>query len=59
MDQTTSEQHDTAAQKEKSAGSLVGIIVIVLVLILGGLYFWGMRLQKELAPDTNAIGATR
>jgi len=31
----------------KNAGSVVGIIVIVLVLALGGFYFWGKQLREE------------
>lgn len=35
---------------ENSVGPLVGIVIIVLILVLGGLYFWGERLnvQREL-----------
>ena len=36
-------------QKEKGGmGPLIGIVIIILLLILGGLYFWGAHLDKEL-----------
>jgi len=37
---------------EKSIGPAIGIIVIIAVIVLGGLYFWGQRIdrQKMVAP---------
>jgi len=37
---------DPAPQKG-GIGPLVGIIIIVAVLIIGGLYFWGAKLAKD------------
>lgn len=34
----------------KNTGSIIGIIIIVLVLIVGGLYFWGKRLVENKPP---------
>lgn len=34
-------------QTQNQAGPMVGIIIIVLVFALGGLYFWGERLSSE------------
>ncbi len=46
---------------DHSVGPIVGAVIIVLILVLGGLYFWGERLnqsqealtaeQIEQAPD--------
>jgi hypothetical protein len=33
-------------KNEGSLGPIVGIILILLVIILGGLYFWGERVKK-------------
>ena len=46
--------------KEKNAGSVAGIVIIVLVLVLGGLYFWGKRLTEEQAtkPDSQTETAS-
>jgi len=33
--------------KPGSVGPVVAIVVIVAVLILGGLYYWGVQLNKE------------
>ena len=35
-----------AAAPKKSFGPVIGIIIIVLVLILGGLYLWGEKLNE-------------
>ena len=33
--------------KPHGAGPLVGIIVIVIVLLVGALYFWGQHLNRQ------------
>lgn len=33
-------------------GALIGIVIIVLLLILGGLYFWGAQLDKQLTDES-------
>ena len=33
--------------RPSSIGPLVGIIIILVVIILGGLYFWGQRLERN------------
>ena len=30
-------------------GSVVGIIIVIAVIVLGGLYFWGAQLEQEQA----------
>ncbi len=35
---------------KRSAGPAVGIVIIVLVLIIGALYFWGSSLNKSEEP---------
>jgi hypothetical protein len=37
-------------QKQGQVGPIIGIIIIVIVLALGGLYVWGARLNRA---DTN------
>lgn len=37
-------------KEEKSIGPAIGIIVIIVIIILGGLYFWGQRLAQKPAP---------
>jgi hypothetical protein len=37
----------TAPQKKKGGmGATVGIVIIVILLMFGGLYFWGARLNQ-------------
>lgn len=35
------------ADKKSSFGSIVGAIIVIIVLILGGLYFWGSQLEQQ------------
>ena len=45
-------------EKNKSSiGSIIGIIIIIAIIILGGLYFWGKRIEEsktkqDLVTDT-------
>jgi hypothetical protein len=48
-----------APHKKGGMGASVGIVIIVILLILGGLYFWGARLnqapqQLPLIPGDSA-----
>ena len=38
--------------KEGRTGPTIGIIIVVIVLILVGLYFWGERLRNGEAVDS-------
>lgn len=38
---------------------MVGIIIIVLILVLGGLYFWGERLSEQREARRAATPTTR
>lgn len=42
--------------EKKSVGPAVGIIIIVIVLVLGALYFWGRNLE-EGAPQGDSLEA--
>jgi len=39
--------------KQKSVGPVVGIIIIVIVLVIGALYFWGAQLNRQSPEDTS------
>lgn len=48
----------TPTQKEeRSIGPAIGIIVIIAIIILGGLYFWGQRLAQQ--PNTTVQEQTQ
>lgn len=52
-------QMPTPVQNKSSIGSIIGTIVIIAVIILGGLYFWGKRveeakLRQALVTDTTS-----
>ena len=34
-------------ENKSSIGSIVGIIIILTLIILGGLYFWGKRIEES------------
>jgi hypothetical protein len=49
---------EPTTQNKSSVGSIIGTIVIIAVIILGGLYFWGKRveeakLRQNLVTDTS------
>ncbi|MEK7652547.1 MAG: hypothetical protein AAB334_01200 [Patescibacteria group bacterium] len=44
------------APQTKSTGAIIGSIIIILVLIIGGLYFWGKQIveketQASITPE--------
>jgi uncharacterized protein HemX len=38
---------------EGSAGPVIGIIIILAVIVLGGLYFWGQRTNETAQEEDN------
>lgn len=49
-----------APEHKSAAGPIVGAVIIVLVVVLGGVYFWGSRMQTpidEIAPVTETTPA--
>lgn len=42
-------------EKRSSFGSIVGIVIILLLLAFGALYFWGERLNNESAQEEIAF----
>lgn len=45
--QNTIPQSPIKEPEEKSIGPAIGIIVIIALIVLGGLYFWGERLESK------------
>lgn len=39
--------------EQKSNGALIGSIIIVIILIIGGIYFWQTSLKEEVAPNSD------
>lgn len=51
-DRQKSENSQTFGQDkkpEKSIGSVIGIAIIVVLIIFGGLYYWGNQINKQNA----------
>lgn len=38
-------------QNKSSIGSTIGTIIIIAIIILGGLYFWGKRIEESRAKE--------
>lgn len=38
-------------ENKSSIGSIIGIIIIIAIIILGGLYFWGKRIEESKLQD--------
>ncbi|TSC62855.1 MAG: hypothetical protein G01um101448_736 [Parcubacteria group bacterium Gr01-1014_48] len=51
MDTNNTIQPQTPPQKQGQIGAVIGIIIIIVVLALGGLYVWGARLNKVTEPN--------
>lgn len=41
----------TPAPVKKPVGPVVGIVIILILLVFGALYFWGQYLNSQDAPD--------
>ncbi|HVM73932.1 MAG TPA: hypothetical protein VMU13_03600 [Candidatus Paceibacterota bacterium] len=39
-----------APAKQSSVGSLIGIVIILVLLVVGAFYAWGARLNKQSVP---------
>ena len=42
-----------AEQKKGGVGALIGSIIIILILVLGALYFWGGKLENKQNGEIN------
>jgi hypothetical protein len=38
-------------KKRSGAGATVGIVIIVVLMLFGGLYFWGAHLNAQKTQD--------
>jgi len=45
-------------QDKKSNGALVGIIIIVIILILGGIYMWNSKKANKAVPVNSELNET-
>ncbi len=45
-------------QNTSSVSSIISIILIVAVILLGGLYFWGKRVEETKLVETMTAGDT-
>lgn len=45
----------SAVKKDSGTGPIIGSIIIIILIVLGGLYFWGYIIKKQHveAPITN------
>ncbi|MEK7589775.1 MAG: hypothetical protein AAB475_00780 [Patescibacteria group bacterium] len=44
---TTPEQSHQESGEKKSVGPIIGIAIIVVIIIFGGLYYWGSKLNTD------------
>lgn len=43
-------------QNKSGIGSIIGIIIIISIIILGGLYFWGKRIEESKLKEALVNG---
>lgn len=41
------EPNATQTSENRPAGPVIGAVIIILILVVGALYFWGAKLNKE------------
>ena len=46
-------------QNKSSIGSIIGTIIIITLIILGGLYFWGKRIEESKSTQSLTDDTTR
>ena len=46
-----SSQAGEVTEKSPGIGPWIGAVVVVIILLVGGLYFWGAQLNKQTAED--------
>jgi len=42
-------------KKDSKIGPIAGIVIVVIVLVIGALYFWGQRLNREELLNNDPI----
>ena len=45
-------QNQFQNQNKSSIGGIIGTIIIIAIIILGGLYFWGKRIEENKLQQT-------
>jgi hypothetical protein len=50
------EQNQPQQTQQKSNGALVGSVIIIVILIIGGIYFWQTKLKDKAMPVENVGG---
>jgi hypothetical protein len=45
-------------QNKSSIGSVIATIIIIAIIILGGLYFWGKRVEESKATENLVSGTS-
>ena len=41
----------TNEERSKSIGSIIGLAIIIVILIFGGLYYWGAQINKQQTQE--------
>jgi len=44
-------------EQGKQIGPVIGAIIIITILVIGGLYYWGAELNKQAEPSAEEIAA--
>lgn len=45
----------TPTEETSYLGMILGVLIVILVLLLGGLYLWGTTLQDQLVPTESVM----
>jgi flagellar basal body-associated protein FliL len=50
MEPETTQQPNTGDSDKGSMGPLIGSIIIIIILVIGAIYVWGSKIDREEAP---------
>ncbi len=46
-------ENQPETREKKGVGALIGVVIIVIILIIGALYFWQQKINKEIDEARN------
>jgi hypothetical protein len=51
----TPPQASEVDEKKSHMGSLIGAVIVIIIIVFGGLYFWGAQLEKQGTSYEDAL----
>jgi hypothetical protein len=55
FNETPTPSPSPAPTEDKSVGPAIGIVIVIIIIILGGLYFWGQRIDRQRSSPEESV----